>query len=118
MFEIPIPEWGSLFAGQAGAVVVDAEREHAVGARGENANCASLGSFCDAVLDGVFDHRLQDECGDLCEKEVAGDVDGALEALDESDFLDVEILSRELEFFSERHLLAVGVFEDAAHEVA
>ena len=97
MFEIPIPEWCYLSRREAGAVVVDAEGEHAVGARGEDADCASLGSFCDAVLDGVFDHRLQDERRDLRRKEVAGDVDGALEALDESDLLDVEILLRELE---------------------
>ena len=108
----------SLFARQAGAVVVDAEGEHAVGARGEDADGAALGSFCDAVFDGVFDHGLQDERGDLGEEEFAGNVDGALEALDEADLLDVEILSRELQFFSERDLLAIGVFEDAAHEVA
>jgi hypothetical protein len=41
-----------------------------------------------------------------------------LEALDESDLLDVEILSGELEFFSEGDLLAIGVFEDSPHEVA
>jgi hypothetical protein len=72
----------------------------------------------DAMLDGVFDDGLEDEHGDLCGEKFAGNIHGALEALDEADFLDFEILSRELQFFSERDLLPVGVFEDAAHEVA
>ena len=111
---------GKIFArrGQAGTVVVDAEGEHAVGPRGEDADCASLDPFCDAVLDSVLHDGLQDQHWDLRGEEFVGNTHGALEALNESDFLDFEILSGEFEFFSQGHLLTVGVFEDPAHEVA
>ena len=47
-----------------------------------------------------------------------GTLTAALQALDEPDLLNVEILLRELEFFGQGHFLTVGVVEETAHEVA
>ena len=104
--------------GEAGTVVVDAEGEHAIRTGGEDADGASLIALCDAVFDGVFDHGLQDEQRHLCRQEFAGDVDAALQSLDEPDLLNVEILLRELEFFGQRYFLTIGVVEEPAHEIA
>src|SRR5277367_2598845 len=103
---------------QARAVVVDAEREHAVGAEGGNPDRASLSPFCDAMLDRVFDDGLQNQGGNLGVKEFLGDVHVQLKTLDKPHFLNVEILLCELHFLSQRHLLPGGVFQDTTEKVA
>ncbi len=88
------------------------------GPGGDDADGASLIAFGDAVFDGVFDDRLEDEHGDLRGKKLTGNIHGALQAVDEADLLDVKILSSELQLLCQGHLLPIRVFEHAAHEVA
>ena len=70
------------------------------------------------MFDGVLDHRLQNQAGNLREKKIIGNINAVLQTLGEARFLNVEILLRELEFLSERDLLPVGILHDAAQEIA
>ena len=97
---------------KARAVVVDRERECAIVARGGDAHEAAMSPFGDAMFDGVFNHELQDQRGNLRDEEIAGNVDGELKAIDEADLLDVEILLSELHLFGERNLLARRIGEE------
>jgi len=77
-----------------------------------------VGELGDAVLNGVFDHGLEDERGDLGGVEVGGDVYGELEAVGEADLLDVEVGLGEGELLFEGDLLAGGLVEHVTEEVA
>jgi len=103
--------------GKTRAVVVDGERERAIGAGGRDANEASLGALGDAMLDSIFNHELQDKRGHLGYEKIARYVDGELESVDESDLLNVEILLSKFHLFRERHLLTRWVSEKASEKV-
>ena len=112
--------WRRLFParGQARAVVIDAQREHAVRARCRNPYGSSLHSFCDPMFHRVLHHGLQDQAGHLRGKQFRRHVHADLKSLGESHFLDVQILLSELQFLSQRHLLPAGIFHHPTQKVA
>src|ERR1700691_4367108 len=93
----PDPRMGSLRCrGQAGAVVIDAERECAVGAESRNSDRTPLDTFCDAMFDRVLDHGLQNQAGNLGQQEFLGNIDAKPKTIDKSHLLNFKILSRKL----------------------
>src|SRR6201996_326928 len=103
---------------KARAVVVDRECECAVFALGRDAHETALCTFGDAMLDGIFNHQLQNERWNLRDEKVAGNIDGELEAIDEPDLLNIQILLSKHHLFGERHLLTRWVGEKSAQKVA
>src|SRR5260370_269738 len=103
---------------QARTVVIDAESEHAIGAKRGNPYCAALHSFRDSMFDRVFHHGLQNQAGNLSWKEFPGDIHAELQALGKSHLLNVQILLCELQFLYQRHLLPIRIFHHPAQKVA
>src|ERR1700761_8638459 len=103
---------------KARAVVVDRERECAVFARGRDAHETALCTFGNAMLDGIFNHQLQNERWNLRHEKVTGNIDGELQAIDEPDLLNIQILLSKLHLFGKRYLLTRGIGEQAAKEIA
>ncbi len=77
---------------------------------------AALGTTGDAVLDGVFDERLQDETRDEGMGDERVDVPADDEAVAEADGLDGEIFLGNGELVGERNLVEVGGVEGAAQQ--
>src|SRR5579871_5272293 len=109
---------GFPFWRQTGAIVVDAQRKRFVQASGPYANRSSMSTFRYTVFDRVLYHGLQDQARNLCREKLCRNVDAEFETFGKTYFLDVEILLREVQLFSKRNLLAVGILEDSPEKVA
>src|SRR5579872_538926 len=103
---------------QARPVVVDAQRKCFVQASGRNANRSTMSTFRDSVFDRVLYHRLQNQARNVCREKLCRNVDAEFETFGKTYFLDVEILLREVQLFSKRNLLAVGILEDSPEKIA
>ena len=97
---------------EAGAIVIDAQRKRFVQASGCNANRSSMSTFCNAMFDRILDHGLQNQARDLCREKFCRNIHAEFETFSKTCFLNVEILLREVQFFSERNLLPVGILDD------
>src|ERR1700745_1642945 len=86
--------------------------------RGSNVDSATLHPFRDAMLDGILDHRLQDEARNLRRLEVRRNIQRESEPVAESCLLNIEILLRKIEFLGQRNLLAIGVVHHPTKDLA
>jgi hypothetical protein len=80
------------------AVIVDTKREKAAAAGGGNADGTSLSSLGNAMLDRIFNHRLQQKTGDLSRSEFSGHIDAQVQAFGESNFLNLKVSLRKFDF--------------------
>jgi len=82
---------GETAGGHAGAVVDDGEDEVVVFAGGADGDEAAADVGFDAVADGVFDERLEDEIGDLGVERGGVDFHADIEAIAETDLFNAEV---------------------------
>src|SRR5215469_12305322 len=83
---------------QARPVVIDTQAEVAVVAYPGNANAPSGKTLSDAVLDGIFHQRLQQQVGYLRAEQLRRYVDAHMQTLSEADFLNVHVALQVLDF--------------------
>src|SRR6516165_6170136 len=99
------------------AVIVDTQAEIPVVAGTGDAHGPSGGAFGNAVLDGIFHQRLQQEVGNLYTQQLGRNVHADFEPLSKANLLNVDVALQILDFLSKGHLRAVRILRSAPQKL-
>ena len=103
---------------QPDAVVLDVEFEHGAIDAGPHGDLARCGPGTNAVLDGIFDERLQQKVGDERVQRLRLDVEYHCQTVAEARLFDLQILGEEVELLLERHFLHADALQRHAQQIA
>src|SRR5688572_13018270 len=103
---------------QADAVVLHVEFEQGAVAAGAHGDLPRRGPGTNAVLDGVFDERLQQKVGDQRVQRLGLDVEYHRQTIAEPRLFDFQVLREEIELLLQRHFLHAHALQRHAEQIA
>jgi len=105
-----------LFRSSPGPGISHLQTQESIVALGKNLDCARPGPRCDAMLNGVFDQRLEKKRRHFDIQNILGKYSTECQPVPQTHLLDIKVGPDEIEFFGQRDLLLASTREHFAQQ--